>query len=45
MVLLEVAEANKEGLEFFSKRGFQRIDDLPEYYGRGLDGVLMQLRM
>lgn len=45
MVLLEVAEANKEGLEFFSKRGFQRIDDLPEYYGRDLDGVLMQLRM
>ena len=45
MVLLEVAEANKEGLEFFSKRSFLRIDDLPEYYGRGLDGVLMQLRM
>jgi len=43
MVLLEVAEANKEGLDFFSNRGFQRIGDLPEYYGRGLDGVLMQL--
>jgi len=43
MVLLEVAEANKEGLDFFSKRGFQRIGDLPEYYGRGLDGALMQL--
>ena len=43
IVLLEVAEANKEGLDFFSKRGFQKIDDLPEYYGRGLDGVLMQL--
>lgn len=43
IVLLEVAEANKEGFDFFSKRGFQRIDDLPEYYGRGLDGVLMQL--
>jgi ribosomal-protein-alanine N-acetyltransferase len=42
-VLLEVAEANKEGLDFFSNRGFQRIDDLPEYYGKGLDGVLMQL--
>jgi len=42
IVLLEVAEANKEGLDFFSKRGFQRIGDLPEYYGRGLDGVLMQ---
>jgi len=43
LVLLEVAEANKEGLEFFSKRGFKRIGDLPEYYGRGLDGTLMQL--
>ena len=43
IVLLEVAEANKEGLNFFSKRGFQTIGDLPEYYGRGLDGVLMQL--
>jgi ribosomal protein S18 acetylase RimI-like enzyme len=43
IVLLEVAEANKKGLDFFSKRGFQRTGDLPEYYGRGLDGVLMQL--
>ena len=43
IVLLEVAEANKEGLDFFSRRSFQRIDDLPEYYGKGLDGVLMQL--
>ena len=43
IVLLEVAEANKEGFDFFSKRGFKRISDLPEYYGRGLDGILMQL--
>lgn len=43
MVLLEVAKANKQGLDFFSKRGFRKITDLPEYYGRGLDGVLMQL--
>jgi ribosomal-protein-alanine N-acetyltransferase len=43
IVLLEVAEANKQGLAFFSKRGFQTIGDLPGYYGRGLDGVLMQL--
>jgi hypothetical protein len=41
--LLEVAIANKEGLDFFSKRGCQGIGDLPEYYGRALDGVLMQL--
>jgi ribosomal-protein-alanine N-acetyltransferase len=43
IVLLEVAEANKEGLDFFSKCGFQKIDDLPEYYGKDLSGVLMQL--
>jgi len=43
IVSLEVAKANNEGSDFFSKRGFQKIDDLPEYYGRGLDGVLMQL--
>jgi len=43
MVLLEVAKANKDGLGFFSKHGFRRIADLPEYYGRDLDGVLMEL--
>ena len=43
VVLLEVAEANKDGLDFFSQRGFQKIADLPEYYGRDLDGVLMEL--
>ena len=43
IVLLEVAEANKEGLDFFSKRGFQKIGNLTEYYGRDFDGVLMQL--
>ena len=42
-VLLEVAKANKKGLDFFSKRGFQKIVDLPEYYGKDLDGVLMEL--
>ena len=35
--------ARREGLDFFSKRGFRRIADLPEYYGRDLDGVLMEL--
>ena len=29
VVLPEVAEANKEGLDFFSQRGFQKIADLP----------------
>ena len=51
MIMLEVAVANKEGIRFFSKRGFLKIRDLPGYYGRGLgsrragslDGVLMGL--
>ena len=43
IVLLEVAKANKDGLDFFSRRGFQKTGDLAGYYGRGLDGVLMQL--
>ncbi len=45
MVMLEVAVANKEGLRFFSKHGFREIRDLPGFYGRGLDGVLMGLRV
>ena len=43
MVSLEVAKANKEGLNFFSQHGFRKIADMPEYYGGGLDGALMQL--
>jgi ribosomal protein S18 acetylase RimI-like enzyme len=45
IVLIEVAGANKEGLDFFSQHSFQKIADLPEYYGRGIDGVLMKLRV
>jgi len=43
MVVLEVAKANQEGFVFFLKRGFRSIADLPQYYGRYLDGVLMEL--
>lgn len=43
MVIIEVATANKDGLRFFSKRGFLKIRDLPRYYGKGLDGLLMGL--
>ena len=43
MVSLEVAKANKEGLNFFSQHGFRKIADMPEYYGGGLDGILMGL--
>ena len=42
-ILLEVANANKEGLDFFSKHGFRSVADLPDYYGRDLDGVLMEI--
>jgi len=43
IVILEVAKDNDEGLSFLSKRGFRDIADLPEYYGNGLNGVLMEL--
>lgn len=43
IVLLEVVEANKEGLDFFSRHCFRKISDLPKYYGRVLNGVLMEL--
>lgn len=41
LIMLEVATDNKEGLRFFSKRGFLKIRDLPGYYGSDLNGVLM----
>jgi len=42
VVVLEVAKANEEGFVFFLKRGFRSIADLPEYYGKDLDGILME---
>ena len=42
-VLLEVAAANKPGLEFFFKLRFKKVRSLPGYYGSGMDGVRMQL--
>jgi ribosomal-protein-alanine N-acetyltransferase len=44
-VELEVAKANEQGLAFFCERGFSQVGELTHYYGRGLDGVLMQLRI
>jgi ribosomal protein S18 acetylase RimI-like enzyme len=43
IILLEVAEANKEGLDFFSRRCFQKISDLPKYYGRDLNDVPIEI--
>jgi len=42
-VVLEVAVANKNGVLFFTKQGFEKIRALPAYYGEGLDGILMKL--
>jgi ribosomal protein S18 acetylase RimI-like enzyme len=44
-VVLEVAKANEEGLDFLSKREFRSIANLPEYYGRDIDGVLMERKL
>jgi len=40
-VTLEVSNANEAGLAFFKKHGFYRIRPLPDYYGKGLGGLLM----
>jgi ribosomal-protein-alanine N-acetyltransferase len=40
-VTLEVATANETGLAFFKKHGFRGIRPLPNYYGKGLDGLFM----
>ncbi len=40
-VTLEVSTANEAGLAFFTQHGFYGIRGLPDYYGRGLDGLFM----
>ena len=40
-VTLEVSTANKAGLAFFTKHGFREIRKLANYYGKGLDALLM----
>jgi ribosomal-protein-alanine N-acetyltransferase len=40
-VMLEVSTANDAGLAFFTKHGFYGIRGLPDYYGKGLDGLFM----
>ena len=42
-VTLEVSTANEVGLAFFTKHGFRRTRRLPNYYGKGLDGLLMAM--
>ena len=40
--VLEVATPNEEGIAFFKSHGFYEVGELPNYYGRGLDGILMR---
>ncbi len=40
-LILEVATPNEAGIAFFKSRGFREVRNLPNYYGRGLDGILM----
>lgn len=41
VVTLEVATPNAGGIAFFKSQGFHEVRRLPDYYGRGLDGILM----
>jgi ribosomal-protein-alanine N-acetyltransferase len=38
---LEVATPNQAGIAFFKSHGFQEVRELPNYYGRHLNGILM----
>ena len=40
-LVLEVATPNEAGIAFFKSHGFREVRKLPNYYGRGLDGILM----
>jgi len=44
-VTLEVATANEAGLAFFAKHGFRKVRPLPDYYGKGLPGLLLALEL
>jgi len=39
---LEVSPANAAGMAFFARHGFREVRKLPDYYGRGLHGLLMR---
>lgn len=40
-VTLEVSTANATGLAFFARHGFRKVRPLPDYYGKGLPGLLL----
>ena len=44
-VTLEVSTLNDRALAFFRQHGFRGIRELPEYYGKGLDGLFMALEL
>lgn len=45
MVVLEVAVDNDAALQFYKKRGYQVVKQLPGYYQNRLDGILMTRRL
>jgi ribosomal protein S18 acetylase RimI-like enzyme len=40
-VYLEVERANTAAVELYERNGFRAIDVLPDFYGKGRDGVRM----
>jgi ribosomal protein S18 acetylase RimI-like enzyme len=44
-VTLEVSAANEAGLAFFTRHGFREIRPLPDYYGKGLPGLLLAVEL
>lgn len=41
-VVLEVRQENSPAIEFYSSRGFIAVKILPEFYGKGINGVFME---
>lgn len=44
-VLLQVSKANDSAKDLYSRFGFVRIRDLPNYYGNGIDGIEMEVSL
>lgn len=42
-VVITVATPNESAIHFFTARGFERVRRLADYYGKGVDGILMRL--
>jgi ribosomal-protein-alanine N-acetyltransferase len=42
-VVITVATPNESAIHFFTERGFERVRRVTDYYGKGVDGILMRL--